>query len=751
MRIRYFVAAILGVILIGTACLLTAGTNQKNDELQNEYAKKQLENASEQLALKITMFLSGNVYSMELLSEMIAQEKIENQNQKEIREFLQDAANKMQYSEMNLCGTDGKGVDLAGKEQKVDFCSYYQSALLGDTTVAISNFYEENSVKEVIFTTPIKDNGKVTGVLRASMDLEVLQNMMSIITFRGKEDIYLLKRDGTIMIEVSEDKLDTVDFYSLLEMEEDSYLKLEQMIKQGKSFLTEAALHGEKSYLSFAGIKNMKDGGIMLAISQDQLLSLYEQDKTTYQNSRQLILLSIVILSTILLVIISLLESIRRSRVQELAYYDEITEGINFNGFRKDVLSQLHKSTDDDYAIVEIAIDRFDYIKEFFGDQEGNRILRFISKVIKENIKEGELFSRFNTDYFVLFLKCHSKEELSNRLSYLDIKINRFEEKDKKNDKYELRLHYGIYCIEEDFYDIDVMVSRAYHALLQVKNDRKQPYEFYSGEMQSKIIDEREIEEHMYTALEEKEFLVYLQPKYDLNTGLQVGAEALVRWMHPEKGLMYPGRFIGVFEKNGFIVKLDMYMLDVLCHRLKIWMSKGYRPMPLSINISRLNLFDENFIDNIESTLEKYGIPANLIELEIAEEVVTDNIELLSSLMVRLKEYGFLISMDDFGTGTTSMSTLYNVPVDELKLDRKFLLGAEKTDRGKNVIKSIIELAKRLDIKVVSEGVENKAQAQMLKELGCDMIQGYAFSDPLPIKEYENYAYGPNARSNKIW
>lgn len=749
MKIRCFVAVILGVILIGAAVLLTVGTKQNNSGLLQEYAKKQLENETEKLAMKLTMFISGNMDNIVVLSDKIAQIEKENWDQKELGEFLQKASTQMQYFDMNLCGTDGKGIDLTGREQKVDFCSYYKSALMGDTTVAISSFYEGSTSDSMIYTTPIRDNGEIVGVLRASMELEVLQSMMSTITFRGKEDIYLLKRNGAIITEIPEEN--NTDFFSLIKMEDDSFSQLQQVIKQGKSILTEASIDGEVCYLSFNGIKNIKEGGVMLTIPRDQLLSLFEFDEKVNLNNWQLILLLTVIISTIALATIALMESIGRLRVQDLAYYDDVTESINYNGFRKEALAQLHKPVEDEYAIVEISIDRFDYIKAFFGTQEGKRIFKFISKVLKENMKEGELFCRFNTDYFLLFLSYHSKEELANRLSFLDIKMSRFDEKDKENDKYELKLHYGIYCIEEDVDDIDVMVSRAYLALLQVKNDRKQPYEFYSNAMQSRILDEKEIEEHMYTALEEKEFLVYLQPKYDLNTGLQVGAEALVRWMHPDKGLMYPGRFIGVFEKNGFIVKLDMYILDVLCHRLKIWMSKGYRPMPLSINISRLNLFDENFVDNIESTLERYGIPANLIEIEIAEEVVTDNIELLSSLIIRLKEYGFLISMDDFGTGTTSMSTLYNVPVDELKLDRKFLLGAEKTDRGKNVIKSIIELAKRLDIKVVSEGVENKSQAQMLKELGCDMIQGYVFSDPLPIREYEDYAYGPNARENKIW
>jgi EAL domain-containing protein (putative c-di-GMP-specific phosphodiesterase class I) len=352
---------------------------------------------------------------------------------------------------------------------------------------------------------------------------------------------------------------------------------------------------------------------------------------------------------------------------------------------------------------------------------------------------------------FLLLLRYHNKEELSDRINFLDSTLCSFDGDEIKNDKYEFRLHYGIYCLEGNESDTDRMAEKAARALQMIKNDRQKVFEFYSESMQKKALDENEIESHMFEALEEREFLVYLQPKFDLHTGRQSGAEALVRWMHPEKGLLYPGRFIGVFEKNGFIVKLDMYMLDEICHRLKIWISKGYHPMPISLNISRLNLFDEEFVPKLIATLEQYGIPANLVQLEMSEQVVTNNIGKLSSLIDHLKDYGFLISIDNFGTGTTSMNTLYTIPVDELKLDRKFLLEVEKTDRGKNVIKSIIEMAKRLNINVVSEGVENKAQARMLQELGCDMIQGFAFSEPMPFREYENYAFGPRADEVNIW
>ncbi|MFT4143081.1 MAG: GGDEF domain-containing protein [Mobilitalea sp.] len=750
MKWKSFIAVILGLVIIVAVGLLGLNMKRDTEQLSTKYEEAQLRSTTELITKEINMSLTGYLGTVETISKIIAQEDNHDWEQNSLVTALKSIHTQLPWKAFNICDVNGLGVDLEGKEQKVAFCSYYQRALTGETVISLSHFYETDDYSSIVYTTPIYQNDKIIGVIRASMDIETLQDMMGVNTFRGKEEIFLVLQDGTILLNQSGEALETADLFSLLDKDNTNYSELKQIMKQGKTTLAEVKMQNVSTLLSYSGIKDISNGGILIIIPKNQLEVLYEETLTTVDN-RVIIALFVLTLScSLFLVLFVLIECAKRSRVEGLAYFDEITSGINYNRFKKDALELINKSGDINYAVIELAIDRFEYINEFFGTQESNRILKHISDVLHDNIKADELFCRLNTEYFVLLLKYHNKNELSDRIGFIDMKIGNFEGQENKNEKYEMRLHYGIYCLENDDSDLDLMISRANYALFMVKYDKNQMYEYYNGVMQNKIIDEKEIEAHMYTALDEKEFLVYLQPKFDLKTGMQVGAEALVRWMHPEKGLMYPGRFIGVLEKNGFIVKLDMYILDEICHKLKIWIGKGYRPMPVSINISRLNLFDVNFIDNIEATLEKYGVPANLIILEISEEVVSDNKEILASLMKRLKDFGFLISMDDFGTGTTSMNTLYHVPIDELKLDRKFLLGSEKTNRGINIIQSIIETAKRLDIKVVSEGVENKIQANMLKELGCDMIQGFVFSDPLPLREYEDYAYGARAKDNKI-
>ncbi|NLK87220.1 MAG: EAL domain-containing protein [Clostridiaceae bacterium] len=750
MRAKTVIAILLSVIIVASAGIISLDTTIVQDHLTRVHAEDQLKSAGEQLTLKMTMYLADCLNSARTLAQAVGQVPVEEWGSQPVMTTLKNLSEDMEFPGISLSKTDGTGYDAGGNSLNASFCPYFQRALLGDTTIAFTPFHEGSEAADAVLTMPVHSNGAIAGVLRIALSPERIRSLLSINTFRGNEDVYLVRRSGEILAGPAGFQK-SAGFPELLDKDDDRYAELEQVMRQGREILVKMTLDESSHYINFKGVKDSNDWGVLVAIPEDVLLGLYRDDRVSESRSLLTGFLVIILVMLGILVWLSVAEIRQRYTMERLAYFDEITQGINYNRFKKDVTALLHRTADAAYAVAMLEIDNFNYIRDFFGAPEADRIRLYIAKTVRANLKSDELICRYMNENFLLLLRYHNKEELSDRINFLDSMLCSFEGDEIKNDKYEFRLHYGIYCPEGNGEDIDRMAEKAARALQMIKNDRQKVFEFYSESMQKKALDENEIEEHMFTALEEREFLVFLQPKFDLHTGRQAGAEALVRWMHPEKGLLYPGRFISVFEKNGFIVKLDMYMLDEICHRLKIWISKGYHPMPISLNISRLNLFDEEFVPKLIATLEQYGIPANLVQLEMSEQVVTNNIGKLSSLIDHLKDYGFLISIDNFGTGTTSMNTLYTIPVDELKLDRKFLLEVEKTDRGKNVIQSIIEMAKRLNINVVSEGVENKAQARMLQELGCDMIQGFAFSEPMPFREYENYAFGPRADEVNIW
>ena len=436
--------------------------------------------------------------------------------------------------------------------------------------------------------------------------------------------------------------------------------------------------------------------------------------------------------------------------LDRMANVDHITKSYNFKGFARRMNKAFEKDPNSKYAFLEVTLDRFDYFKETFGNDETNKTLAFMSSVIEDFVHSDEAFCRYNTMYFILLLKYQSEEELKERIIYLIDKIGDDKGHERNYAKFSFDLKAGVYCLNQIDISVDEMIRCANTALVAAQSNFKAPYEMFKSSMENSKTESKEFEDHMYTALDEKEFLVYLQPKFSLKNGMQTGAEALVRWMHPEKGLLYPGRFISLFEKNGFITELDMYILDDLCNRLRIWIRKGIKPMPLSINISMQNLYDEKFVSRVKEIVHKHGVPENLIMLEFSEESVAGNIALTKEVIESLKKDGFLISMDDFGKSATSMNTLYQVNVDELKIDRQFLLENEKTERGQSIINTVMETSKTLGINVVGEGVNDKSQAKLLKDLGCDMMQGFVFAEPLPEHEYEEYAYGARAAENKI-
>ncbi|WP_418655249.1 putative bifunctional diguanylate cyclase/phosphodiesterase [Clostridioides difficile] len=362
-----------------------------------------------------------------------------------------------------------------------------------------------------------------------------------------------------------------------------------------------------------------------------------------------------------------------------------------------------------------------------------------LSNTIASELKEDEIFARVSADHFVLLIKYKTDDDIKTRLNNIYNKVQILS--NPKINYYKLILDCGIYKISKSDNDINTIMDRANTARKTIKGGHKNSFAFYDKEMHKKILKEKEIENSMVDALNNGEFIVYFQPKYSLSDYQIIGAEALVRWDNPQKGLIPPIEFIPVFERNGFIVNIDFYVFEEVCKKIREWMDEGQKVVPISVNLSRMHFVNSNFIEKFKLIVDKYKIPTRLIELELTETAVLDNIEGLLDTMNNLKEKGFVISMDDFGTGYSSLNLLKELPVDILKLDRAFFTEKDESNNEKIVISNVIKMAKELKMKVISEGVETISQVEFLKQIGCDMVQGYLFSKPMPVKEFEKIAF----------
>lgn len=410
---------------------------------------------------------------------------------------------------------------------------------------------------------------------------------------------------------------------------------------------------------------------------------------------------------------------------------DTLTGLYNRETFYKKVAGIVMEEPRKKYVIVFLNIDRFKVVNELFSKKTGDVLLVNMANLIMKKVSHSGVCSRFEADHFVL---CLQKEFLENEFSFFEALFSGAGEWNPVN--YPIQLHAGIYEIEDVSMPVDLMCDRAAMALEMVMGSYLQHYMYYNEEMKLSIMSEQNLINEMETALIEKQFKVFYQPIVDAQTKKIVSAEALVRWIHPERGLISPGYFIPAFEKNGFISKLDMYVCREVCAFLSEQIQLGRKVVPISINISRINFYNANLHEEIHNITKEYGISSELLKIEITESAYEDNpLDLVKAIKV-FQHCGFKVLMDDFGSGYSSLNMLKDITIDILKIDMKFVSNMENSDRATNILLSIIRMAKSIDMQTVAEGVENKDQYEILAGMGCDCIQGYYFYKPMPQDEF---------------
>ncbi|WP_304508494.1 EAL domain-containing protein [Anaerotignum sp.] len=409
---------------------------------------------------------------------------------------------------------------------------------------------------------------------------------------------------------------------------------------------------------------------------------------------------------------------------------DKLTGLYSREYFYQLVSDTLQKNPDKKYDIICSDIERFKLVNELFGTEEGDDLLKFVAQMIQDKINGAGICGRIGGDIFAAMVE-HSEEYAEQDFIESAEYINQF------NANLHSVIKFGIYAIEDRNLPVNIMCARACFAIESIKGKYGAHCAYYDDSIRQKLLDEQFILSNMKSALINKEFVVFFQPKYDLRNEKICSAEALVRWNHPERGLIPPGRFIQIFENTGFITELDLYVLEETCKWVRSWIDRGNALIPVSVNISRADIFNSDIDTILLSLLNKYHLSPCHIHLEITESAYTENAEQMINGIKQLKELGFLIEMDDFGSGYSSLNMLSELPIDVLKLDMRFVQNHDRSRDKKNIMSFVISLAKWMNLMVVAEGVETEEQVNLLKILGCHCIQGFFFSKPLPIGSFE--------------
>ncbi len=421
---------------------------------------------------------------------------------------------------------------------------------------------------------------------------------------------------------------------------------------------------------------------------------------------------------------------ILKTQLEFFYTYDELTKIYNERTFYSKVHDILMKDRSNTYVLIRFDIEQFKIINDLFGRTEGDKLLKYIALILREIIGDNGIFARFSTDIFAICIK-HNKEQNEKIINFINNRIKNYPL------QFEIILCFGLYVVENPDTPVYHMLDLANLAAKTVKENYVKRFAYYDEGLRDSLINKYEIINDMNMALEENQFDIFLQPKYNLKTNKIEGSEALVRWFHPKKGMISPGEFIPIFERNGFILKLDSYVLEKTCKTIRKWLDIGLKVVPISVNLSRINLYNPNLFNSIVEIVNKYNIPKELIQLEITESAYNKNAKQLIELMNDLQNEGFKILMDDFGSGYSSLNMLKDIPVDILKIDLRFLSDCNNQIRSNTILKSVVIMAKDLDIPTIAEGVETKEQADFLLDIGCNSIQGYYYSKPLPVLDYE--------------
>lgn len=487
--------------------------------------------------------------------------------------------------------------------------------------------------------------------------------------------------------------------------------------------------------------KLLSDSEDLFEIANDTVFAV-DYYTTTQSNYllMMLMILSGISLVTWSIIIIFYLRSMitlqrKNNTLSIVAYRDNLT-GVNNR--LKFVLEarNIIKKTKGQFAFLYIDIEHFKYINDVFGYQFGDKILKKYAVVLANSIDKNETFARNNADSFIILRHYESKEMLKQKQIEIDQILIDYVKKAKNG--YQIRLCCGICCYEDviEKLTIDEYIDRAIFAQDTIKRTSEEHYAFYTEAIRNKLHMDKMIENRMQTALDNQEFLVYLQPKVNIKTGKIACAEALVRWKSEDR-LIYPDLFIPIFEKNMHIKEIDKYVYREVCSWIRKRIDEELPCYPVSVNVSKVQFYNSKFVNEYYQIKQEFGIPDRMIEIEFTESVAFERTDLLIKIINDLRNYGFICSMDDFGKAYSSLNLLKDLPIDVLKLDSAFFEDSDNPDKVKLIIKDIIKMVNNLGIKTVAEGVEQVSQVEFLREVGCDLVQGYVYYKPMPINEYE--------------
>ncbi|MEF9941924.1 MAG: EAL domain-containing protein [Lachnospiraceae bacterium] len=745
---RYVLPMILSAFTL-ICVLMGVGCFQYYIQLQKtvkEESSSYLQEISKLLGDNASRIIKDNFSLLDTITMVIQESKVDRFEQ--LQEISLNRHEYWEYEHLYLVDAKGIAFDSSGHSIMLGNDSFLHDVII-DQKEAMSSTVVIDGKDSVIFAIPVQGitlDGVEISAIASSYDLSTFDQILSMTAFGGEAYAHIIKRDGSVVVRSSSIKAEQSGYNILnsiarAQMNENSHFeKLKEDIAEGKSGMVTYTLDGVRKYMSYIPLTS-QEWSLLTIVP----VSVVNAKSEVLMNITLLLCSCITLAFGILLLMLTMSFYRHKRSLERIAYIDPITGGNTIQKFYEDAKSQLDKRIEPaSYCMIYMNIEKFKLLNEQFGTKACNEILCVINRVITANLTEEEYMGRQFADNFCLLLRYKTETELVERFNLWKKECACYE-MEQRAIRISYTVEYGVFIIDNLKIPLSHMIDRAKLSLSEGTSiqSNKIRYTIYDESVRRILIREKHLEDKMEDALASHAFEVYLQPKYHTQKENVGGAEALVRWNDPEEGMIYPDEFIPLFEKNGFVEKIDLFVFEEVCLMLENWGQKGLPLLKISVNCSRVHMKSPNFLDEYRRIARKYHLPLEMLEIELTESAVFEDVEALSEVIREIRSIGFGCSMDDFGSGYSSLNLIREIPVDTLKLDRIFFQsGTGSIERTKSVVGSIITMAQDLHMCTVAEGIEEREQVDMLKKLQCDYIQGYYFAKPMPIEEFEKLTFG---------
>ncbi len=647
-------------------------------------------------------------------------------------EFLQNVEQSLNFDTIVMADIHGRAMSASGEKLDLRSSPLFIKAMQGEVSASDIQLSEITGRYVLSVAVPIRRAGRVMGTIIVEYGTRYMTDVLKAYT-DPSEAAYVIDSNG-FPVASSSDVYNSLNFLrDATFADEMTYEQFLDLVKQKKWGGTSFTLNGEQRIIEFRPLA-LNDWQLFL-VSHDLLANPVRDisDEVQYVTGTMLVLF------LLLSAYIIYLKRKTLREVTELAFYDDLTGLSNAVKFRQDVEAVIKKNPNMKYVMQKLDLENFKAINEMFDYETGNRVLVNIAKALQSLNDDSFLCARMRNDEFIMFSAHGFLDDNTTRTVF----ESNFTGLLTELRSYEFCFRYGRYFIQKGERDVADMMNKTTLAHSMTKSLGHVHTWDYDDAFRQEVRRSTELINMSKSAMQNHEFIVYFQPKYNLKMQKVTSGEALVRWVTDDGNMLLPDEFIPVFEQNGFVVEIDFFVLRTVCMRIKSWIEKGHQVLPISVNFSRVHLKNPHFVNELKKTCDAYGKIRQFIEVELTETAITENAEDLTKLLDDLREAGFTVAIDDFGAGYSSLGMLKDFKVDVLKLDKSFFEGSQsKTDdkediRGTVVVNGISAIAHDLGMKIIAEGIELSEHFTPLDANHLELAQGFFFAHPMPMDEFE--------------